>query len=256
MGGEWYGYGFYNLLSGTIILSLLTIISCGLFIKYFKKQNALSLTSCVLFIFFTLLTLKSRRYIEYFGPITILFVALQFNFLLTKKNILRFYQTLKASWSYKIIIGFLIIFLALIIPIIIIKDCQTNKKDLSRGLAFNKFQPAMTWLAQNSPEGATVIQSDWDEWPILFYHNTHNYYLVGLDPTFMYNYNQDLYWKWVNISIGKTRDNLAEQVTQDFKAQYVFLETDHKAMDTNFMVNPYFHLIYEDTEAKIYQYRK
>ena len=88
---------------------------------------------------------------------------------------------------------------------------------------------------------------------VCFYYNSHNYYIVGLDPTFMYNYNKDLYWKWVNITIGKQKDNLPHILREDFHASYVFLEKDQTEMDSNLQQYDELELVYDDEEAKIYK---
>ena len=87
---------------------------------------------------------------------------------------------------------------------------------------------------------------------LLFFWNSSNYYIVGLDPTFMYNYDTVLYWKWVNITLGKEEDvyNIAKN---DFKASYILLEKDHRKMDRNIMKDERIEMIYEDEETKIYK---
>jgi hypothetical protein len=57
-------------------------------------------------------------------------------------------------------------------------------------------------LAAKTPEGSRVFQTDWDDFPRLFYYITHNTYLIGLDPTFMALYDADLYERWVGITWG------------------------------------------------------
>jgi hypothetical protein len=44
---------------------------------------------------------------------------------------------------------------------------------------------AAEWLRTNTPEGSMVFQTDWDDFPYLYYYNTHNTWLVGLDPTYL-----------------------------------------------------------------------
>ena len=105
----------------------------------------------------------------------------------------------------------------------------------------------------NSPEGSIVIHSDWDDFPVLFYHNSHNYYIVGLDPTFMYEYDKDLYWKWVDLTTGKEVKNVYQVVKNQFNASYIIIEKDHLGMDRIINGSLGFELIYEDNEAKIYQ---
>ncbi len=56
--------------------------------------------------------------------------------------------------------------------------------------------PGLPMASQNTPEGELVFQTDWDDFPRLFFYNTHNTYLIGLDPTYMQLYNSKLYDLW------------------------------------------------------------
>jgi len=228
-----------------------------IFIIFIKKQNALSWFGLAMYLFGLGLVLKSRRYIEYYVPLAALFIVISYTATiaqLTKEKIkhwlLVFWQQ---SWVTKSIVFIFNVYFLLIIPAVIIKDYQTNFRDLKSGSSFDTLQSASQWLAINSLEGSIVLHSDWDEFPELFYHNSHNYYIVGLDPTFMYKYNEELYWLWVNITIGKQKEDLPNIIKNKFQAEYVLLTKDHISMDNNIQKFSEFELLYEDDEAKIYQ---
>jgi hypothetical protein len=140
------------------------------------------------------------------------------------------------------------------LPIIIVSDLKQLSSDLKLGFDFNTYEPAALWLAENTPPGSIVFHSDWDEFPMLFYYNNSNFYLVGLDPTFMYNYNKDLYWKWHNITLGSEVQNIYQIIKNDFNAEYVFVEAStHELLDRNLRNNFYFELVYQDEISKIYK---
>ena len=254
VGGEWYPYGFVNLMSNSVLLSILLIVALIIFFLFIKKQNPRSVTLFIITAFFFVLTLKSRRYVEYYIPFAVIFCALSLNVVLVK---VKLRQALRGFVKFylqrKVLVTALIVYFAVAIPSIAIRDYTINYRDLHSGIDYQKFSQSSTWLRENTPAGSIVLHSDWDEFPILFYHNSHNYYIVGLDPTFMYQYNEDLYWKWVNITIGKQRDDLYNIIKNDFGASYVFLEKDHVVMDRNIDNDEGFEEVYEDEEAKIYQ---
>lgn len=66
-----------------------------------------------------------------------------------------------------------------------------------------RYRNASLWLAQNTPPGARVFATDWDDFPEMFFWNTHNTYLIGLDPTYMYLHNGPLYLQWRAITRGQ-----------------------------------------------------
>ena len=163
-----------------------------------------------------------------------------------------FRKVKKFFFQHQIVSLILLVYVLVMLPAIIIKDLQVARKDLETGVPLNKFSAAMTWLQANSAAGDIVLHSDWDEFPLLFYYNDHNYYIVGLDPTFMYKYSPELHTIWVGITKGEKKDQLYETIGTTFQAKFVFLEKDHKKMDSNIAADGRFNLVYEDTETKIY----
>ena len=55
------------------------------------------------------------------------------------------------------------------------------------------------WLKENTLSGSVVLNFKWHSFTFLFFHNHHNYYCNGMDPTFMYVKNPKAYWKWNNL---------------------------------------------------------
>lgn len=257
VGGEWYHYGFVSLISNTVILSIILVITLVLFFIFIKKQSKSSLTLFFIYLLFFIFTLKSRRYVEYYVPSGMLFAAVSLRDSLRNVNMRKYFNIFKSVYSKniwsKIAITLLIVYILIILPTVAIRDFKTNKKDLSSGVPFGKFSQVSQWFQKNSPAGSIVIHSDWDDFPVLFYHNSHNYYIVGLDPTFMYEYNQDIYWQWANLTLGKEVPNLYRVVKNDFKASYILIEKDHAGMRNNVAKTPGFSLIYEDNQTYLYQ---
>ncbi|MBU1149276.1 hypothetical protein KKI23_04260 [Patescibacteria group bacterium] len=254
VGGEWYPYGFSELIPNTIFVTLPLVLALVLFLINLKKQKRITITLFILFAFFFLLTLKSRRYVEYYVPFAVLFASVVISRFWLSADFNEGLKLLKDFYRQKKALAYvLLIYLLIVMPYVAIRDIQSNKNSLQNGISSTKFAEAGSWLAQNTPKNSIVMHSDWDEFPILFYQNDHNYYIVGLDPTFMYVYDQDLYWKWVNITIGEQKDNLYQIIKGDFQASYVFLETDHLEMDSNISNDGNFLLVYQDDQAKIYQ---
>jgi hypothetical protein len=207
-----------------------------------------------LFLFFLALTLKSRRYVEYYVPFAVLNSAKIISGYLKEKSLKKYFQQFYQLFIKKILlISALGTYLLFTLSYIVMRDIAQVYQSLRQGSHFYNLAPSAQWLAHNSPKDSIVFHSDWDEFPILFYHNDHNYYIVGLDPTFMYNYNQELYWQWVNITLGVTSSQLHHIIKDNFKASFVYLTKDHQAMDNNLQNDSLFRLIYEDEEAKIYK---
>jgi len=64
-------------------------------------------------------------------------------------------------------------------------------------------QAAMNVLQANSEPGDIVFTDDWDVFPVYFYFNHHNYYILGLDPVFAYRHDPEMHARYVKISRGQ-----------------------------------------------------
>lgn len=257
VGSEWYPYAFGDLMGNTVVATVVVVLALLLFIIYFRKQSKISITAALLWLFFLALTLKSRRYVEYYVPFAIFFGAVSLSDSLRDwpwqriRN--QFIEFWRSSLMGRILLVVLGVMVAVGAPYIIGRDVATERKDHERGFALDVYGPASRWLAEHSPAGSIVIHDDWDEFPVLFYHNSHNYYIVGLDPTFMYLKDKDKYWQWVNITTGRMTGDVAGVIRNSFNASYVFVSRDHEAMDKLIVAQTDFPLVYEDADARIYK---
>jgi hypothetical protein len=108
---------------------------------------------------------------------------------------------------------------------------------------------AMTFLAANSDPGDVVFTDDWDVFPVYFYYNTHNHYIVGLDPKFTHHRDPVLWERYVKVSRGQvpadmeveTHGDAGESAKQQvhaaledirdyFGAKFAITDRDHKAL--------------------------
>ncbi|MCL5795715.1 MAG: hypothetical protein M1338_05185, partial [Patescibacteria group bacterium] len=247
-GGEWYPYGFTELLYAAAPFFLLLSIALVLFFINRRSQTINSWFFFVVTLVFFILTLKSRRYVEYFIPFGVCFSALSVTIFLES-----FKNELKSLQRNKFFILSPVLVLLIFAPIFY-RDIQLIRQSYDQGINFNKFAGAAQWLKNNTPNSSVIFHSDWDEFPILFYHNDWNYYIVGLDPTFMYKYDKGMHNSWVQITTGQSKDNLYQTIKNVFGASYVFVDyNQNSSFDQNLANNFYFKKVFEDKEARIYQ---
>lgn len=104
------------------------------------------------------------------------------------------------------------------------------------------------WLKTNTASGEIVFYDNWSYWPEMFFYNDHNRYMIGIDPTFLYEYDNELFWYWRNISFyanacarEKVCDDLgskealariSEVIKGRFNSTYVLVENNQKLLLT------------------------
>jgi hypothetical protein len=126
------------------------------------------------------------------------------------------------------------------------------RASLQNSKPYQTYAGASAWLAANSPAGARVFQTDWDDFPRLFYYNTHNTYLIGLDPTYMLLYDEDLYRLWVDVTRGDV-EQPAAAIAQEFGARYVVTDLRHQDFLAQAAQDPGLEEVYRDEEAVVFQ---
>ena len=254
VGNEWYPYKFIDLTAGSAIVSIILLISFYLLVVNYKKPSKKLITLFIIFIFFFVFTLKSSRYVEYYVPFALIFGAFALNNYLGRIDWVKLWAIFSSFYMrHRIVTTILIIYFLATLPTVIIKDIRHTYSDLKGGIKIDRFQKASSWLEENSQAGDIVFHSSWDEFPILFYFNSKNYYIAGLDPTFTYEYDKDLYKKMVDITLGNQKENLYEDIKKKFNSSYVLVEKGHTAMNTNIQADDGFKQVYEDEEATVYQ---
>jgi hypothetical protein len=110
---------------------------------------------------------------------------------------------------------------------------------------------AGTWLAKNTLPYERVYSTDWDDFPRLFFWDTNNTYLVGLDPTYMSLYDQDLYLRWQQIGRGNVNFT-AQEIRTRFGARWIFTDTKHEDFLKKALATPGLTKVYEDDEAIVF----
>jgi hypothetical protein len=114
-----------------------------------------------------------------------------------------------------------------------------------------RFRAASAWLETNTPAGARIFQTDWDDFPRLFFYNTHNTYTLGLDPTYLQLQDPDLYELWVDLTQGRSED-LSAAIVDSFGAKYVFTDLEHERFLRTAAADPKMIEVYRDEYAVVF----
>lgn len=260
VGAEWYPYPWQFLIPDTAILGIALISVIILTIWFRKKTTGLSWATLLLTIFFFVLTLKSRRFIEYAVPWGWLCVTVTWGATEIRQYAERRWSKIKkfvltSHWHAALSALFVMYFLVMI-PAIAAKGFYDNKRQFSTSIPLDRWAGATAWMQEHTPEGSLVFHDDWDGFPLLFAHDPHNTYIIGLDPTFLYLYDENLYWKYVNVTTGKEEGRLSEIIGDDFHAQYVFVAVDHAKLQNQLRRDDDFVEVYKDDEASVFLLKK
>jgi hypothetical protein len=202
---------------------------------------------------------QSRRFVEYFPPFSLMFAAFSWSDLVPgRPTALRAPVSESGSPIRPLPLTNLHVgrLEGLALGIILIvgawRTVPAAMQSLRNSEPFDRYAASATWLAENSPEGSRVFQTDWDDFTRLFYYNTHNTYLVGLDPTYLQLYDRVLYDLWVSITDGTVEDP-SKAIAEVFEAEYVFSDLGHTDFIRQAERDSGLREIYRDHDSVIYQ---
>jgi hypothetical protein len=241
VGNEWYPYKTTQLLENSglaFVLFLGGVLALGLNDRRMDTRTA---TSLFLAAMFGALLFKSRRFVEYFPAFALVFAAMAWKPLLERwlssaagrvdldlpldQAVERFRNTglWYNTWRRGIVAGVMVIAL---LPALWL-NLNASRQSLEGSNPYQRYAQASAWLEANTPAGSRVFQTDWDDFTRLFFYNTHNTYILGLDPTYMQLHDPELYDLWVDISKGRV-ERPSDAISHKFGASYVVTDLKHK----------------------------
>jgi hypothetical protein len=91
------------------------------------------------------------------------------------------------------------------------------------------YGPSARFIRDRIPKGSRILTCDWDDAPYLFFYSHHHYYTVFLDPNFMYAWRPDIWHTWDRLTHAKDPDPLGT-LKDTFKADYVYCTADFGAL--------------------------
>lgn len=251
VGNEWYPYDTKQLLDNSLpalVAFASGALALGLAGRKMDTRTALGLFVSLLF---GLMLFQARRFVEYFPAFALIFAAFAWSPLFEVKpapgQAVRRVQLGFLLWNYVPAI-----LLALAVIAGIASSISPARAAVDGSKPYGLYANASLWLEKNTPAQSRVFQTDWDDFPRLFYYNTHNTYLIGLDPTYLQLYDADLYDLWVEITRGDV-ENPSQIIGTTFGSQYVHTDLDHRDFLQVAAEDPGLKEVYRDDQAVIFQ---
>lgn len=250
VGSEWFPFpprDFFLYNAGVLLVYLFGLMS--FFIRK-ESRNAKSFFLMMLSLTFLIFTIRSKRFIEYFVPLAILFSAVSLHDwpLLLKKIA---YEFRKPAYVWAIgVISLSLVTGGLLAGAAI--DLRELYNSFRGGHSFYEHSGGAKWLAENTPKDSIVFNSDWDIFPPLFFFDDHNRYIVGLDPTFMYDYNPNLMRTYDDLILGRQTANLKEIFLNDFQSKYIYVAAKSDTLRSSLLNSGEFIKLYEDKDGIVF----
>jgi hypothetical protein len=161
-------------------------------------------------------TLRVIRTVDFFVPFAILFAAAAIS------------PYLRRSRMDVAAVG-------LLLALPCIANVYLTHKYVLEAPSLARYRGAAEYLRVNAP-GALVANTQWNDYQLLFFLNSGNRYVIGIEPTFTYLEDPRKYWLWFHISedeagtcdhefcADRDRTDVVAAVRWDLGARYVLAD--------------------------------
>jgi len=146
-------------------------------------------------------------------------------------------------------------FVALVLSVALFFNLRAAVKEIGQSESHDYYRRGAAWLVAHVPEGHLIFNTDWDDFPRLFYFDSNHSYVSGLDPSYLYDQNPDLSQLYERITLGK-EDNPGPLIRDRFGATYVFSDNSHNDFFAKARESGWFDIVYEDEQCTIMRIRE
>lgn len=284
VGQEWYPYDSWVLVGNCLIAFIAMFVGYLAFNGIERKRSARALFFLAFSTVLMLATFRSRRFVEYWPPFAVLFAAfsLQPHFEGARRLLFgglpedfmddiqpyldregqavpdeseRRRDLIKTGVASGIA---LVLFWMVMVNVRGSKlfDVKGAAQDIAASDGPNRYKGGMDWVRANVPPGERIFNTDWDDFPKLFFYDRSHSYITGLDPTYLLDKNPELSQLYKSITLGNEKDP-GPLIRDRFGARFVFSDKEqiHDDFYANAMQSGWFDLAYEDDDSVVLRLR-
>jgi len=268
VGSEWYPYDSWEFLGNSIVACMAMLAGYITFEPSERRRNHLPLFLLLFATALMIMTARWRRIAEYWPPFAVLFAAFTLQPWLEG---LRLYprrlppeilEELKPFLDHQgtpaeyiksareLLWTITALAVAVVLSIFLYFSLRATMHEIAQSEPHDHYRAGAAWLRNNVPPGQIVFNTDWDDFPRLFYYDSSHYYVSGLDPNYLYDKNPDLSNLYDRITLGREEDP-GPLIRDRFGARYVFSDNSHHDFFEQARVSGWFDIVYEDTQCTI-----
>jgi hypothetical protein len=274
VGQEWYPYDTTEFFLNCYVALAAMLTGYLAFEWSDRKRAARPLFFLILSTALLLMMARWKRFAEYFPPFAILFAAFTLEefwrgravFTHLPQDVMEDLQpfldrqtpaaTAKETQHQETWKITKVAFVASALGLALFANVYRTAKDINESDARDYYAKGAAWMRGNIPAGQTVFNTDWDDFPRLFYYDPTHVYVSGLDPTYLLDKNAELSKLYDRITTGEEEDP-GPFIRDRFGATWVFSDNtkDHDGFFDNALRSGWFDRVYEDSDCSVLHLR-
>ena len=266
VGSEWYPYDSWEFIGNSLVACVSMVVGYVAFEVGERRRAHYPLFFLLFSTALMIMNARWKRIAEYWPPFAVMFAAFSLQpwiegsrSLLTRlpSDILaelepfldRIATPVRPAYDglIKTIIAGVV---ACALGVVLIFNLKATVKEIGSSEPHNFYEAGARWLRANVPPKEIVFNTDWDDFPRLFYFDETHYYVSGLDPSYLYDRDPVLSRLYERITLGK-EDDPGPLIRDRFDARYVFTDNNHHDFVAAANASGWFEIVYEDEHCMI-----
>jgi hypothetical protein len=272
VGQEWYPYDSWEFIGNSLVACVAMLVGFIAFDPSDRRAHH-SLFFLLLSTVLMIMTARWKRIAEYWPPFAVMFSAFALQPWVERgrsvyprlpreflDELQPFLDTHDSSQSEKQAeqqllktIGAAV--LAIILSTVFFFNFRTTVKDIASSQGHDYYKAGAGWMRSNVTSGQMIFNTEWDDFPRLFYYDPTHSYVSGLDPTYLYDRDPDLSRLYDRITLGDEADP-GPLIRDRFGARYVFTDNNHHKFYDGAIESGWFEVVYEDHDCTVLHIRE
>jgi len=269
VGSEWYPYDSWEFLGNSAVACIAMLVGYIAFEPSERRRGHFPIFFLLFSTALMIMTARWKRIAEYWPPFAILFAAFSlkpwlegFRPYLTRlpADVLEELKPFldregtpvvekESDWR-DVLKTIALAAVALALSIFLYFNLRSTMQEIGQSEPHDYYRAGAEWMRTHVPPGQIVFNTDWDDFPRLFYYDSSHYYVSGLDPSYLLDKNPDLSQLYERITLGKEEDP-GPLIRDRFGSRYVFSDNAHHDFFEHARLSGWFDIVYEDTECTI-----
>ena len=277
VGQEWYPYESWDFVGNCAVAFVAMLAGYIAFNSHDRKRAARSLFFLIFSTLLLIANARYRRFAEYWPPFAVLFAAFTLQMIFERARSSAYSHlpadvldelepfldrpadgsaaTTTTGWSeMNKTFAACIVGVLLMIPMVATITAET--REIATTAPHAKYTRGIEWMRRHVPAGQVIFNTDWDDFPKLFYYDPTHSYVSGLDPTYLYDKDSALSRLYEDITLGRNKDP-GPAIRDRFGARYVF--TDNEDVHNDFydaaLDSGWFDEVYTDEDCTVLHIR-
>ena len=270
VGSEWYPYDSWEFLGNSAVACIAMLTGYIAFEPSERRRSVQPIFFLLLSTALMIMTARWKRIAEYWPPFAVLFAGFSLKPWLegyrpylsrlpaeVQEELKPFLDregvpapAEKQTDFADIVRSVAVAVVAAALCVLLFLNLRATRTEIKQSERHEFYRDGAAWMRTNIPPGQLVFNTDWDDFPRLYYFDSLHYYVSGLDPNYLYDKNPELSNLYDRITLGHEEDP-GPLIRDRFGARYVFTDNTHHDFMEHARASGWFDIVYEDEQCMI-----